>query len=170
MEEVRIMAAETDMALIIHDESMPKGSRIVGIRQRLYAEALQELSGICPVSIENASNCHDIRWFWHTYARSITLDIGHLEASGIDSLAFIDEAREDLEEKLEFVHLHRVAGLRKGLRDHWGLVKGCKELRALEHLLSFTKPKGIILEIIEVEDVAESLRLLRAIIHRAADT
>jgi len=140
------------------------------MRQRLYAKALQELSGICPVSIENASDCHDIRWFWRTYARSITLDIGHLEASGIDSLAFIDEAREELEEKLEFVHLHRVAGVRKGLRDHWGLVKGCKELRALEHLLSFKRPKGVILEIIEVEDVADSLSLLREAIQRAGGT
>lgn len=167
MEEVRTMARAADMALIIHDESMPKGGRITGARERAYREAIEELSGICRVSIENASDCHDIRWFWRTYAQSITLDIGHLEASGIDALAFIDDAREELAEKLDFVHLHRVAGLRKGLHDHWGLVEGCKELRALEHLLSLRRRCGIILEIIEAEDVERSLELLRETVKRA---
>ncbi len=164
IEDVRVMAHNADIALIVHDEAMPDGSRLRGEPGDAYERALQELSEICPVSVENSTNSHDIRWFWDRYARSITLDIGHLEASGIDSSLFVSEAAEGLSAQLDFVHLHRVNGMRKGLADHWGLVEGCKELRTLESVLSINRSCGIILEIIEEEDVEKSLELVRKIV------
>ncbi len=161
MEDIRIMARNADIALIVHDETMPDGSRLSGEAADAYRLAVEELSGICPVSVENSSNSHDIRWFWDRYARSITLDIGHLEASKIASAVFVADAAGQLSERLDFVHLHRVNSMRKGLIDHWGLVEGCKELRTLGQLLSITRSCGIILEIIEEEDVGKSLELAR---------
>ncbi len=161
MEDVRIMARNADIALIVHDETMPDSSRLKGEAADAYDRAVKELSEICPVSVENSSNSHDIRWFWDRYARSITLDIGHLEAAKIDSGAFVKDTADRLSARLDFVHLHRVNSMRKGLVDHWGLVEGCKELHTLERVLSITRSCGIILEIIEEEDVEKSLELVR---------
>jgi sugar phosphate isomerase/epimerase len=161
MEDMRIMARHADMAIIVHDETMPYGSRLSGEAADAYGRAIEELSEICPVSVENSGNSHDIRWFWDRFGRSITLDIGHLEAANIDSGLFVADAAHQLSERLDFVHLHRVNTFRKGLADHWGLVEGCRELGTLERVLSITRSCGIILEIIEQEDVEKSLDLLR---------
>ena len=125
---------------------------------------MDELSKLCPVSIENSGNNPDIKWFWREHARSITLDIGHLEVAGIDSVQFVRTLEPDLLEALDFVHMHRVNGVRGGIRDHWGLTTDCRELQALKELLARKKGLKVILEIIEAGDVERSLDLLRSLI------
>jgi len=162
MQEIRNIARNVDLALIVHDETTPWGTRLEGTYAEAYREALSELSEICPVSIENANNTHDIEWFWKKFATSITLDIGHVEAAGIDSVRFVRELEPDIIDKLSFIHLHRYSGLHDGgLGDHWGLLEDCRELKALECLLRRKKDVGVILEIInDSENLEESLKLL----------
>lgn len=161
MEVMRKIARNVDLALIIHDETTPWGTRLEGIYEQAYRKALSELSEICPVSIENANNTHDIEWFWRRFATSVTLDIGHVETTGIDSVRFVRELETDIIDKLSFVHLHRYNGPHDdGLRDHWGLLEGCRELRALEYLLERKRDIGVILEITDMENLGESLKLL----------
>ncbi|MGB9715892.1 MAG: hypothetical protein ACPL1G_05755 [Thermodesulfovibrionales bacterium] len=155
------IAKHVDLALIIHDETTPWGTRLEGIFEESYKDALYELTKICPVSIENANNSHDIHWFWRQFATSITIDIGHLEAAGIDSVNFVKELGEDLIEKINFVHIHRYNGLHDGeLKDHWGLLKDCRELKALKLLLKRKKEIGVILEIVDMDSLEESMKLI----------
>jgi hypothetical protein len=163
MDDLHVMALHTDLALIIHDESMSGGKRLAGDAADAYRQGLLELSRICRVSIENAGANKDIKWFWREYAGSITLDIGHLEVGGIDSVKFVRHLEPDLLEAIDFVHMHRVNGVRGGIRDHWGLTEDCRELRALKELLTRRKGLRVILEIIEVEDLEKSLDLLRSL-------
>lgn len=162
MQEMRNIARNVDVALIVHDENTPWGTRLEGIYEEAYREALFELSDICPVSIENANNTHDIEWFWKKFATSVTLDIGHVEAAGIDSVRFVRELEADTIDKLGFVHLHRYNGLHdSGLRDHWGLLDDCRELKALRYLLKRKEDIAVILEIInDSENLGESLKIL----------
>jgi sugar phosphate isomerase/epimerase len=161
MELMRMMAYAVDLALIVHDETTPWGTRLEGIYEDAYRKALLNLSEICPLSIENANNSYDIEWFWRRFATSVTIDIGHIEAAGIDSLKFIQGLGKDIIEKLNFVHIHRFNGLHGGgLRDHWGLLKDCRELKALKFLLERKKDIGVILEIIDVENLEESMKLI----------
>jgi sugar phosphate isomerase/epimerase len=161
MEVMRKIARNVDLALIVHDETTPWGTRLEGIYEKAYREALLEISEICPVSIENANNTHDIEWFWKRFPISVTLDIGHVEAAGIDSVRFIRELEADIINRLSFVHLHRYNGPHDGgLRDHWGLLEDCRELKALGHLLKRKKDIGVILEINDMENLGESLKLL----------
>ena len=161
LEFMRTIAHEVDLALIVHDEATPWGTRLEGVFEKTYRKTLLELSEICPLSIENANNNHDIEWFWRRFANSITLDIGHLEAVGINSVKFVKGLGEDLIEKLNFVHIHRYNGPHgTGLRDHWSLLKDCRELKALKCLLERKRDIGVILEIIDVENLEESLKLL----------
>ena len=160
MEDLRTMARHADLALIVHDEGRTGGGRLAGEAADAYREALSELSGLCPVSIENATNSRDIKWFWRAHAASITLDIGHLEVADIDSLEFVESLEPDLLNAIDFVHMHRVNGVRGGIRDHWGLTEDCRELQALRLLLSRKQGLKVILEVIEVGDVQKSLDLL----------
>jgi len=164
MEVMRTVAKNVDRALIIHDETTPWGSRIEGIFEEAYKKALFELSTICPVSIENANNTHDIEWFWRRFANSITLDIGHVEAAGIDSVRFIRELKTDEIDKLSFVHIHRYNGPHSsGLVDHWSLLEGCRELEALRCLLQRKQDVGVVLEIDDRENLGDSLELLERV-------
>jgi hypothetical protein len=96
MEVMRYIASHVDLALIIHDETTPSGARLEEMYERAFRDALEELSSICNVSIENAGNTCDIIWFWQVFASSVTIDIGHLEAAGIDSIKFINELDIDI--------------------------------------------------------------------------
>jgi hypothetical protein len=91
----------------------------------------------------------------------VTLDVGHLEAAGINSLRFVKELEADIVERLDFVHLHRYNGPHNGgLRDHWSLLKDCRELRAVERLLERKENIGIILEVNDSENLGESLKFV----------
>ena len=150
-DDLRVMAQKADLALIVHDESMGQGKRLAGEAADAYRQSLLEASRLCVVSIENAGANKDIKWFWREYAKSITLDIGHLEVAGIDSFKFVRTLEPDLLQKIEFVPLHRVNGIRGGIRDHWGLTEDCREFKALRELLSRKKGCGLYLGIIESE-------------------
>ncbi len=162
MEEMHKIAKNVDLALIIHDETAPWGARLQGIYEEAYREAICELSEICPISIENANNTHDIEWFWRKFATSVTIDLGHVEAAGIDSVKFVRSLGADIIDKLSFVHIHRYNGPHgDGLRDHWGLLEDCRELKALGYLLKRKRDISVILEIIDDEDgMWNSLKLL----------
>ena len=163
MDDLHAMALHADLALIIHDESMRSGKRLANEEADTYRQGLLELSRLCVVSIENAGVSKDIKWFWREYAGSITLDIGHLEVGGIDSIKFVRTLEPDLLEAIDFVHMHRVNGVRGGIRDHWGLTEDCKELKALKELLARKKGLRVILEVIEADDLEKSLDLLRGL-------
>ncbi len=163
MDDLRLMAQNADLALIVHDESMRGGKRLAGSEAEAYREGLMELSRICPVSIENSGATSDMVWFWGEYAQSITLDIGHLEVAGVNSISFVKSLEADMVDHMDFVHMHRVNGVRGGIRDHWGLTENCRELAALRHLSERKENLQVILEIIEAEDVERSLELLRSL-------
>jgi hypothetical protein len=161
MDVMRTIAEHVDMALIIHDETTPRGARLEDVYERAFRDALEELSSLCQVSIENAGNTLDITWFWQVFASSVTLDIGHLEAAGIDSIRFIKELSTDIIDIIDFVHLHRYNGLHgSGVKDHWSLLGDCRELRALKVLLERKNDVGVILEINDMENLGDSLALL----------
>jgi sugar phosphate isomerase/epimerase len=160
MEVLRRAARLTDMALILHDERVPGGGRLFGIWEKTYRDGLNEIEKICNVSIENANNSHDAEWFWRNFALSITIDIGHLEAAGINSSKAIKDLPSDLLDRIEYVHLHRNNGLRAGLTDHWPITRRCRELNALEGLLKRKSDIRVILEINETEEMGENLRIL----------
>jgi hypothetical protein len=161
MDVMRTIAEHVDLALIIHDETTPWGARLHDTYERAFKDALEELSSLCTISIENAGNTHDIKWFWRLFAPSVTIDIGHLEAAGIDSIRFITELEIDIINKINYVHLHRYNGLHwSGLKDHWSLLKDCKELKALKVLLERKEDVGVILEINDMENLKESLAML----------
>ncbi len=161
MDVMKKIAEHVDLALIIHDERTPGGARLRDTYERAFRDALEELSSLCTVSIENAGDTCDIKWFWKLFAASVTLDIGHLEAAGIDSIRFIKELETDIINKINYVHLHRYNGLhRSGLKDHWSLSKDCKELKALKVLLERKEDVGVILEINDMENLKESLAFL----------
>ncbi len=163
MDDLRTMARHADLALIVHDEALKGRKRLTQETADAYRQALLELSLLCPVSIENATNSRDIKWFWREFTTSITLDIGHLEVEGIDSIEFVKTLEPTYLDRIDFVHMHRVNGIRGGIRDHWGLTEDCRELRALKHLMGRKKGLKVILEVIEVEDVERSLQLLRTL-------
>lgn len=162
MEDLSIMAAKTDLALIVHDETMKGGKRLSGESSDAYSEALLQLSKICPVSIENATNSLDVKWFWSEYASSITLDIGHLEVAGIDSAEYARALEPEYLSRVEYVHMHRVNGVRGGIRDHWGLIEGCREVVALRNLSDRKRDLRVILEVIGPEETEKSLHLLKS--------
>jgi len=160
MEALRLMARWTDMGLIIHDEGTPLGGRLHGLWEKNYRDGLEELEGLCHVSIENANNSRDVEWLWRNYALSITIDIGHLEASGINSEKWMKDLPSDLLDRVEYVHLHRNNGLRGGLTDHWPITKNCREVKAIECLLKRKSDINVILEINETEELEENLGIL----------
>jgi len=162
-EELLEMAHLADLALILHDEKSPDGSRLSGESEDLFRKSLAQLRAATQVSLENATDTRDIHWFWDNFADSITLDIGHVESSGLDSVEFVKALDENRIKKIDFVHMHRNNGLRGGITDHWPLAPGCRELKALKELLNMKPGISVILEINEIEKINESLDLLRGL-------
>jgi hypothetical protein len=160
MDALRFMARFADLGLILHDECAPLMGRLFGEWEKNYRNGLEEIQGICHVSIENAINSHDAEWFWRNYASSITIDIGHLEAAGINTQKWVKDFPSDLLDKVEYIHLHRNNGFRAGLTDHWPITRKCNEVNALKELLNRKSDIKVILEINETEEMEENLRIL----------
>jgi|Deesub1362A_J573_1020465.scaffolds.fasta_scaffold00013_166 hypothetical protein len=160
---LKVMAEWADLALILHDERSPDGGRLKGKYEVRFRKAVEELNSVTTVSFENATNTRDVQWFWSNYADSITLDIGHVEASGLDSVAFVKSLDARIVGKIQYVHMHRNGSLRGGLTDHWYLTSGCRELRALRELIKVKPNVSVILEINETEMIDDSLKLLNTL-------
>jgi sugar phosphate isomerase/epimerase len=163
LSDLREMAECADLALILHDEKTPDGERIEGSHESLYRRVLDELKGIAHISIENATDTRDVPWFWTRFAESVTLDIGHVESSGLDSVRFVKNLGREVMEKIEFVHMHRNNGLHGGITDHWPLLPDCREYRALRELIQRKTNVSVILELNEVDEIGRSLELLAAL-------
>jgi sugar phosphate isomerase/epimerase len=158
------MAPWAGEALILHDARARDGGRLGGAEEQAFREALGELSALVRVSFENATFSPDAPWFWQQFAQSITLDVGHLEAAGLDSLGFVRALPQGLLQRVEYVHLHRNASLRGGLTDHWPITASCRELQAVRALLEHKPQVALILEINETEELEANLRLLRDVL------
>jgi hypothetical protein len=157
------LAEVADLGIILHDERSPGGGRLSGEREERFRRMIGELSKRTAVSFENANDTGDAPWFWERFAESVTLDIGHVEGAGFDSVKYVSELPAAVVEKIDYVHMHHNNGLRGGLTDHWPLREGCRELRALEALLGRRDGFDAILEINELDEVNESIRMLRAL-------
>ena len=160
------MAHMAGRAMVLHDEWAPGRKKFEGADEDRFLEALRAIEAITPVSFENANNTAGAPWFWSRYARSVTLDIGHVEAWGLDSVQFVRSLPDETVRKIQYVHMHHNAGLRGGLTDHWPLTEGCRELRALGELLLRKTDLTAILELNEPEGTPESIRLLRELAQR----
>lgn len=161
--ELKEMAKYSDLALILHDEKTIDWQRLEGEHKKVFRALLRELESISPVSFENATDTADAVWFWNNYANSITLDIGHLELAGLNSVEFVKSLDQWIIGRIHYVHMHRNNGWRNGLTDHWYLVPDCREIMALRELLKRTHDIGIFLEINEPEMTGESMKILRAL-------
>jgi hypothetical protein len=161
--EIREMAALADLALILHDERAPGDGRLEGEHRERFEAALAELRAAAHVSIENAANTADARWFWLNFGDSVTLDIGHVESAGLDSVGFVRDLDPTLLGRVRYVHIHRNDGWHGGITDHWPLRPGCMEIRALQELIRRKPDVSVILEINETEMIGENLGLLRAL-------
>lgn len=161
LEEVMEMARLADLALILHDERAPGGGRLEGEYEANFREALRALGGLARLSIENAADTSDVLWFWERFAESVTLDLGHVESSGLDSAAFVKSLDEEVLGKLHYVHIHRNGQWHGGITDHWEIRPGCRELAALRALLKRKSDLSVILEINETAMIKDNLKLLR---------
>jgi sugar phosphate isomerase/epimerase len=152
-----------DLGLILHDETVPGVGPLSGIWEEAYRESLYRLAKICPVSIENGTDCRNVVRFWKTFANSIVFDIGHFEVAGMDCLGIMNEMGPDLLGKLDYVHLHRKGEMREnmGIRDHWPLEKGCPEILILKRLVELRPKVKVILEVDGKEDLAKSMEVLK---------
>jgi hypothetical protein len=159
--DLREMAMAADLALILHDERTGEGQRIEGGSESVFRGFLDELRSLASISFENATDTADVRWFWKQYADAITLDIGHAEVAGFDSVAFVQTLDEETLRKIQYVHIHRNNGTHGGITDHWPLTPGCREVEALRKLLRRKSGIGVILELNETEQIGESLGILR---------
>ncbi len=167
----RRLSAASDLGIIVHDEGGPGGRRLNDAEAHAFETHLREISGLCHVSIENAFNSNDCMWFWERFVEqqgenvSITLDIGHLESAGVDAVSFLRDMPERLAKRVKFVHIHHKAEERFGIRDHWPLVPGCRELEALKVLLSRKDDLWVILELDARDEngMKKSIDLLRSI-------
>jgi hypothetical protein len=156
-----IIAEQADLALILHDERAPDGERLNGRHEALFRKALGELRSVTHVSFENAVNTRDVQWFWDNYADSVTVDIGHIEVTGLNSIEFIQSLDKETVNKIEFAHIHRNNGLHGGITDHWPLQRDCKELKALGELARLQSDISVLLELNETDEIGESLNILR---------
>lgn len=170
MNVLRRLAARADLGIIIHDEGAGNGGRLEGGGASRYEQGLREISGICPVSVENSFNSIDCLWFWERFVLpeganiSVTIDIGHLESANVDSIAFIRDLPEPVVRRISFVHMHHKGGERWGVTDHWPLVRGCREIEALKVLLGRKRDLRVILELDAQDDgVRESVKLLEGL-------
>jgi sugar phosphate isomerase/epimerase len=156
-----IIAELADLALILHDERAPDGVRIIGRHETLFRNAIEELGTITHLSFENAVNTRDVRWFWDKYADSVTVDIGHIEVAGLDSVEFIKSLDNATINKIEYTHMHRNNGLHGGITDHWPLRRDCTELKALKELAGRKSDINVLLELNETDEIGESLNILK---------
>ncbi len=163
LEELTSLARIADLGMILHDEALPDGGRLSGAHLAQYRQVLRLLSDICPCSIENANNTPDIDWFWNDMGGSITLDLGHFEASGINSVEKVNTLPEQILQRVDYVHLHRKNGEHGGIVDHWPLTEDCREVQALGALLQRKRDFSVILEINEVDRIPESLAIVEKI-------
>jgi len=147
-------------AIIMHDERTSDGGRLTAELISRYTDAVREMAEHVHVSIENSEFTADIIWFWREVGGGVTLDMGHMERAGINSESFVTSLPQDIISRVDYVHMHHNNGLHGGIPDHWPLRPGCRELAALELLLEKKKDVGVILEINEREETAESLQLL----------
>jgi uncharacterized protein (DUF488 family) len=161
--DLKVMAEWTDLALILHDEKTHDYKRITGEYGITFKRLLRELQSIAPVSFENAVDTKDVVWFWKKYADSVTLDIGHVELAGMNSVEFVKSLDTEVIDKIQYVHLHRNNGWRNGLTDHWYITADCREVKALKELLRRKQDIGVILEVNEKEMIRDNLNLLKAI-------
>ncbi len=166
---LRRLAAASDLGIIIHDEGGAGGKRLSPADARRFEQGVREIGALCPVSIENSYNSGDITWFWERFvvpapaSVSITLDIGHLELAGLDSVSFVRNMRQSLVERLQFVHVHHHDGRSQhSVKDHKPLVAGCREIEALKILLQRKRDIWVILELDAAEDgMKQSIELLK---------
>lgn len=166
LKQIELMAPDAGEAIILHDECAPDGEPLAGELADRYGHALERLSIPARLSLENAADSAGAPLFWTTFASSITLDIGHLEAAGLHSVEFVNSLPESLIAKIDYVHIHHNGPLRRGITDHWPLKEGCRELQALEALLRRRDDLGVILEINEHQETGQSLALIRSLRHR----
>jgi sugar phosphate isomerase/epimerase len=167
---MRRLADAADLGIIIHDEGNTGGKRLANNEADQYARNVKEISGLCRVSIENSYNSGDITWFWERFAApasvntSITLDIGHLELAGLDSVRFVRNMPQHLVERTEFVHMHHHdAREPHEVKDHRPLVAGCREIEALQELLKRKQDVRVILELDAGDDgMRRSIELLQS--------
>ncbi len=169
LEELLMLAGMADLGLIVHDEVRPGGARLSEERLALYRETLAQLRAHCPVSIENASNTADIDWFWEQFDGAVTVDLGHFEATGIDSVSRMESLPRDLVDRINYVHIHRKNGDHGGIMDHWPLTEDCAELAALEVLVTRKPQLAAILEVNEMEEVGGNLQMLAKLRDRLGD-
>ena len=160
LSELKAMARWSDLGFIFHDEVAPDGGRVTGEMAETLRKNVEKLK--VPISFEDAVNIGDVLWFWKNFAASVTLDVGHLESAGIDSLEFVRQLDPGTLGKIDFVHMHRKHLLRGGLADHWPLIPGCRELLALEELVRSRPSVRAILELNE-DETEDSLKLLYAL-------
>jgi sugar phosphate isomerase/epimerase len=139
----------------------PESFWLTGAHAEHYRSAVTELASILPLSFENAVDTHDALWFWEQFRGSITLDIGHLEAAGMNAVEYVQDLQQDLIERIEYIHLHHNGLFRNGLTDHHPLHIGCRELTALAAFLNRKHDVAVILEINETDMIDDSLSLLR---------
>ena len=115
-----------------------RAGRLSGAEAVQYGVNVRSVSRLCPVSIENSYNSGDITWFWERFVLpmpetvSITLDIGHLELAGINSVDFVEDLSASLLSRLQFVHMHHHEAGARGVKDHRPLVRGLPGDRGAE--------------------------------------
>ena len=166
---MRRLAAVADLGIIIHDEGGAGLKRLPAEEEATFERNLREISSFCHVSIENSFNSGDVTWFWERFAVptsdnvSITLDIGHLELAGVDSIAFVQNMPQHLIDRTRFVHMHHHNELElRGVKDHGPLLPDCREIEALKVLLKRKRDVWVILELDAAEDgMRQSIELLK---------
>lgn len=166
----RLMSA-ADLGIIIHDEGGTGGARLSAEEESAFERNLLAISSFCHVSIENSFNSSDVTWFWERFAVStsddvsITLDIGHLELAGIDSIAFVRNMPQRLIDRMRFVHMHHHDEWQSyGVKDHRPLLPGCREIEALKVLLKRKNDLWVVLELDAAQDgMRQSIELLQSI-------
>jgi hypothetical protein len=163
LNDILKMADLADLALILHDERAPGGERLKGLYDASFRSTVEKLNTLTTVSFENSTDTADVHWFWNNYAESITLDIGHVESAGLDSVEFVRSLDDDIIKKVNFVHMHRNNGLRGGITDHWPINRNSREIAALRELIKIKSDVSVILELNEIEEINESLDILDAL-------
>jgi hypothetical protein len=175
LEVMRRLAAASDLGIIVHDEGNAGRMRLTAVDAGAYEKNIKKISDLCHLSIENSYNSGDISWFWERFVVpsppdvSITLDIGHLELAGLDSVSFVQNMPQRLIDRLQFVHMHHHDGNdTHWVKDHKPLVAGCREIEALKVLLARKSDVYVVLELDAAEDgMRQSIELLEQL--RTAD-
>jgi sugar phosphate isomerase/epimerase len=169
LEVMQRLAAASDLGIIIHDEGGGGRQRLSVAEAEQYAENVAHISKHCGVSIENSYDSGDIRRFWERFVApapdsvSATLDIGHLELAGLDSVSFIRDLPQRILERITFAHMHHHDPLEpRAVKDHKPLVAGCREIEALKVLLARKRDIRVVLELDAAEDgMGRSIELLK---------